>query len=153
MPGFLSGLGSNDWGSMFGSALGGGSGGSSLIGDFDWGSTLSGIFGGGSSSSSEFDLGSLFNSSNSSDIFKAILGGVGGYATAKIDEKTAKEAGRQQRKTLDFQAQLTDYYKQKDKVRKRAALDTYGQFSLLDRYAPNRTPSGSIDQSNKPALD
>lgn len=136
---------SNDWGSMFGSAMGG-QGGSSLMGDFDWGSAISGLFGGGGSSggSSSGDYG---------DIFKAILGGVGGYATAKMDEKSLKEAGKQQRKTLSFQAQLGDFYNQKDKVRKRAALDTYGQFSLLDRYAPNRTAARPIDAPPMPSID
>ena len=155
MAGWMDSL-SNSWGSMFGTALPSGIGSSSLASSFDWGSALSSIFSGGSgssSSSSSSFLSNLFGgsgSSTSSDIFKAILGGIGGYAGAVMDEKAVKQAGEQQRKTVSFQAQLADYYNQKDKVRKRAALDTYGQFSLLDRYAPNRTPAPSIDMPTMP---
>lgn len=85
---------------------------------------------------------SLFGGSNGgSDIFKAILGGIGGSADAKLmvelAEKKAKAEGVEQRKSLDFSAQLEDYYGQLNKNRKRVALDTYGQFDLTKRWAPS----------------
>ena len=50
--------------------------------------------------------------------------------------KKAQTEGLEQRKTSLFEQELLDYSKQQDKVRKRAALDTYGQFSQIDRWAP-----------------
>lgn len=97
----------------------------SSIGNF-----VSGIFGGGGGSG---NMGS--------DIFKALLGGIGGSADAKLTAemyvKKAQTEGLEQRKTSLFEQELLDYAKQQDKVRKRAALDTYGQFSQISRWAPN----------------
>lgn len=91
------------------------------------GSFVGGIFGGGG------------NSSN--DLFKALLGGIGGSADAKLTAemyvKKAQAEGLEQRKSSLFEQELLDYAKQQDKVRKRAALDTYGQFSQISRWAPN----------------
>lgn len=103
------------------------------------GNFVSGIFSGGS---------------GGGDIFKAILGGIGGSADAKLSlemaKETAKIKGYEDRKSLDFTAQLEDYAKQQDKFRKRAALDTYGQFSLLKRYAPTMTPAPPVQVPTKP---
>ena len=93
-------------------------------------------------------VGGLFssgggNSGNNAwgDIFKALLGGIGGSADAKLTGemyvKKAETEGREQRKTSLFEQELLDYSKQQDKVRKRAALDTYGQFSQINRWSPN----------------
>lgn len=104
-------------------------------------------------------LGNVFSSlfggsSGGSDIFKAILGGVGGSADAKLmielAEKKAKTEGTEQRKSLDFSAQIEDYYNQLGKQRKRTALDTYGQFDLSKRWAPNMTPSAPVQVPTKP---
>lgn len=97
----------------------------------------------------------LFSSSGSSggsgniwgDIIKGVIGGIGAAGAAnsasKADDKDAKQnlealgvAGLQQRKTSAFEAELLDYYKQQDNQRKRVALDTYGQFSTMNRVAP-----------------
>jgi len=91
-------------------------------------------------------VGGLFSSksgsgSAGSDIFKALLGGIGGSADAKLTAemyvKKAQTEGLEQRKSSLFEQELLDYAKQQDKVRKRAALDTYGQFSQISRWAPN----------------
>lgn len=91
-------------------------------------------------------VGGLFSSksgssSMGSDIFKALLGGIGGSADAKLTAemyvKKAQTEGLEQRKSSLFEQELLDYAKQQDKVRKRAALDTYGQFSQISRWAPN----------------
>lgn len=107
----------------------------SSIGNF-----VSGIFGGGGG--------------GSGDIFKAILGGIGGSADAKLSLEMAKETtklkGLEDRKSLDFTAKLEDYAKQQDKFRKRVALDTYGQFSLLKRYAPNMVPAPPVQVPTQP---
>lgn len=98
-------------------------------------------------------IGSFFKDSGG-DIFKAILGGIGGSADAKLTLEMAKETtklkGLEDRKSLDFTGQLEDFYKQQDKYRKRAALDTYGQFSLLKRYAPNTIPAPPVQVPTKP---
>jgi len=91
-------------------------------------------------------VGGLFSSNSGSgsagsDIFKARLGGIGGSADAKLTAemyvKKAQTEGLEQRKSSLFEQELLDYAKQQDKVRKRAALDTYGQFSQISRWAPN----------------
>lgn len=91
-------------------------------------------------------VGGLFSSKSGSssvgsDIFKALLGGIGGSADAKLTAemyvKKAQAEGLEQRKSSLFEQELLDYAKQQDKVRKRAALDTYGQFSQISRWAPN----------------
>ena len=106
------------------------------------GKAISGIFGGGSGS-------------GTTDLFKMLLGGLGGSADAKLTMETyvkkAETEGLEQRKSALFEAELLDYAKQKEKVRKRAALDTYGQFSQISRWAPNYVPKNpSIEQVAKP---
>lgn len=146
------------YGSLFG-----GSNSTGSASGFDWGSALSSTFGGGGGkASSGIDWGGmvskLFGGSNSgssgtgSNIFGAMLGGLGGAAEAYLGKDAMSEQGKQQRRTLDFSASLEDYYKQKDKVRKRTALDTYGQFSLMDRWAPNARPPAAIDMPARPGV-
>lgn len=118
------------WGGMFSD----GSSGSTWGKIWDWGS---GLLGGG-------------GSGGSGNIYEGILGGLGGAADALISKEAVEEQGKQHRKTTDFTASLEDYYKQKDKVRKRGALDTYGQFSTVDRWAPNAQPARPIDMPSKP---
>lgn len=137
-----------DWGSVwdtagdwFGSSGGGDSGGSS-----GWLNTLGNLFGGGGDSSGSGGW--------ADNIFTAMLGGLAGGADAKlgiemVKQKAAME-GAEERKTLGFAAELEDFYKQQDKSRKRAALDTYGQFSLMDRWAPNAQPAPAVQVPTKP---
>lgn len=121
-------------GSVFGDSGSGSSGGS------NWGSIISSIFGGGSGSGG--------------NIWTSLLGGLSGYAEAKLSGKDLKEGiaaqGKEQRKTIDFEAALKDYYTQQDKVRKRRALDTYGQFSLADRIKPGYTRTPDVQLPTKP---
>lgn len=125
------------WSAIGGNDYSGDSGGGGF-----WGNLLGGIFGGGSSgggsSGGGMNWGSLFAS------------GVSGAAGAAMNEKTAKEKGKQDRQTSAFEAELLDYYKQKDKSRRRVALDTYGQFDLTKRWAPNMTAAPAVDVPNKP---
>ena len=85
---------------------------------------------------------------------QAILGGISAYASSSSKSKQGvaeyREKGMQDRKTGAFAADLTDYYAQANKQRKRLALDTYGQFSLTNRYAPNMTAPAPIAVPNKP---
>lgn len=130
--------------------------------EFDWSNLdLSDIgFGGGGGSSSSgggtgfwAGLGNLLGggSSGEGNIFgKMLAGGLGSMAEGLISEKAVKEAGKQARQNYSFQAELADFYNQKDKARKRAALDTYGQFSLMDRWAPGAQSTPQVDLPNKP---
>lgn len=147
------------------------SGGFSSLGSSgsSWGSLFSGSSGGGFWSGVASGLGSLFGggssgggSSSSSmwgNIFQGILGGLGGMASGGGDEGLSAEQrvgliqhqGTEQRRTVGFTADMEDFYKQKNKIRQRAALDTYGQFSLLDRYAPNYKPAPAIDPGVRPS--
>lgn len=90
----------------------------------------------------------------SSNLWGAVLGGIGTAAGAKMDAKSAatlaRLQGEEQRKTLGYGAALEDHYSQKNKIRQRKALDTYGQFSLLSRYAPNYQAPAPLDQPPLP---
>lgn len=104
------------------------------------------LFGGGSNSGGQQSLGS--------NIFATMLGGINGSADAKLAvemaERKARIEGDEARKTSAFELELKEHYLQKDKARKRAALDTYGQFSLMDRYAPSRTDTPAVQVPAKP---
>lgn len=146
--------GSLDWEDLFGG--GDGSSGSSG-GGFDFDRILDSMdnWGDGGSSGSGFwaGLGNLLGggSSGEGNIFgKMLAGGLGSMAEGLISEKAVKEAGKQARQNYSFQAELADFYNQKDKARKRAALDTYGQFSLMDRWAPGAQSTPQVDLPNKP---
>lgn len=137
-------------GSLAGSYYGGQSA-SSGTGGVDWGklaTTAVNAYGSYTSSQS----GGATASGGGSNIWESVLSGVGTAAGGIMDEKTAKEVAKQGRQTLDFAASLKDYYDQKDKVRKRAALDTYGQFSTMDRWAPNAVAAPPIEQPARPGV-
>lgn len=139
----------------------GGSGNYGDSGSFDWGS----VWGGGDSA-----WGSSSSSGSSGGFWSGILSGVSswfgddddngnssswwnaasGVAGAYLSKEAMEEKGKQDRQTTAFEAELADYYKQKDKQRKRVALDTYGQFSLMNRWAPNATAAPALDTPAKP---
>jgi hypothetical protein len=132
-----------DWGDGGGSFFDfNGSGGDSSGGGIM--STISKIFGGGGSSS------------GGGSIWTSLLGGLAGAADAKISGQDLKDSiklqGTEQRKTADFEAALKDYYTQQDKVRKRQALDTYGQFSLMDRINPGYKDTPPVQMPPKPTV-
>lgn len=123
--------------------------------------------GGGSSSGGGFwgnlgsAIGGLFSSSggsssggNNSNIWGSLLSGLGGAAQGYLSGKDLKEAnesrGKEDRKTIDFEYALKDFYDQKNKARKRVALDTYGQFSLTDKFAPGMGNAKPVDVPTKP---
>lgn len=109
-----------DWSSGFGGGGGGGGWGSFF------GNVLGGLFGGGDSSQGG---GNIWG--------QMLAGGLNGYAQAGLSEEMLKIKGKEDRMSTAFEAQLIDHYKQRDKVRKRQALDTYGQFSTIKSFAPN----------------
>lgn len=125
-----------------------------------WGGLASGIgslFGGSSNSG-----GGGGSSGGWGNIFSSMLGGLGGMADAKMGQAQTREQhdfniasiqkqSEEQRRNIGFAADMEDFYNQKNKVRKRAALDTYGQFSLLDRYAPNMQAAPPIDPGVRPS--
>lgn len=84
--------------------------------------------------------GSGDSGGNGSSIWGSILSGLGTGAAAYLSGEDLKEnteaKGLQDRKSLSFAAQLEDYYNQKNKSRDRAAVDTYGQYSLMNRIMP-----------------
>lgn len=142
-----------DWGSVWGDigqsggtisnllkGIGGSSGGSSSGGLLN---TIGNLFGGGSG-------GGGGSSGGMGNLFGALLSGLGGAAQAWMDEDMVKEAGKQQRQTRAFEADLADYYKQKDIYRNRRALDAYGQFSLLGKYAPTYSGDPAVEVPTKP---
>lgn len=131
-----------DWSSMFGGGDGGvdlGSGGDSSS---SWVKGLTSIFGGGGGSGS--------------NIFGSLLSGLAGGASAALSGKDLKEGiqlkGKEDRKSLDFEAALKDYYTQEDKRRKRVALDTYGQFSMMDRIKKNYQDTPPVQVPTKPGV-
>lgn len=156
--GGLGGYGSiGGWTDIFSGGGGGGGGGA-----FDWTDAAQGIYdgvagGSGGSGGGGWmqSIGNLFSNDGQggggySDIFGAMLGGLGGAAQAFMDKDALEQAGKEQRRTLGYGAALEDYYKQQDTARKRVALDTYGQFSLMDRWAPNYRPPARPAPPAKP---
>lgn len=129
-----------DWTSMFDggdvSDLGGDSGSSS-----SWSNILKSFTGGSGSGSG-------------SNIFGSLLSGLASGAAASLSGKDLKEGiqlkGKEDRKTIDFEASLKDYYTQEDKRRKRVALDTYGQFSMMDRIKPGYKDTPPVQVPTKP---
>lgn len=98
--------------------------------------------------------GSSGSSSSSSggnyDWFSAILGGLESYASSKEDKEKEKdrgrwsmrairEQGRQQRLGSQYEASLADYYREKEKERRRAGFSNFGQFSSR-QYNQTYTP-------------
>lgn len=150
---------SGNWNLFGGGTFGGDSGGSSFD-NWDWSSWLGGDYGGGDGGGGGSTLGAIGGwfskflggdgNNSSGNIYEGILAGLGGAADALISKEAVEEQGKQSRKTLDFKYALEDFYNQKNKVRKRAALDTYGQFSTMNRWAPNATAAPAIDQPAKP---
>lgn len=146
---------SNLWGNLLKTAVGGAkdySKSATSSGNF-WGDMLGSLLGGGGGSSG----------ANTGNIFSAMLGGIQGSADAKLAEamvnkqgewklRDTQESGRQQRLTLDFTEQLKDFNAQKEKARKRAALDTYGAFSLTSRYAPSMPATPQVQIPTKPTV-
>lgn len=147
-----------DWGSVWGDI------GQGLVGGVDWGDIFGGDSGGSGGSGSNW-LGNLFGGGEQGggmgNLFGALLSGLGGAAQAFMDEDMLKEAGKQQRenillqgkearKTSGFEAELLDYYKQRDKQRKRTALDSYGQFSLVRKWAPGYAGDRPVEVPTKP---
>lgn len=146
------GGGDGDWSDLVDWTFGGDDNGF----NFDWGS-LSGTGGGSSGGGWLSTIGNLFGGGSGSgqgggNIWGSLLSGLNGAASAYMSdralEKGAAETGKQQRLTLGYKAELDDYYGQLDKQRKRIALDTYGQFSLLDR---NKGIAPAVQVPNKPS--
>lgn len=156
-----------DWGSTVSDIFGGGGGGvdySSLLGtvagasssaggNSNWLSTLGNMLGGSGGSGGEAATG---GNSMYGELFKGILSGVGASASAKGDLAMNKEVtqvkGLEDRKTTAFEAELLDYYKQRDNSRKFKALDQYGQFSRVSKFAPSYKPTymGPVDPGLTP---
>ena len=150
------GSGSDVWGLDWGNGGGGGTDWSAMFNDGSGGQATSGSNAGWMSKFlNAMGGGGQGGGSSGGGIFGALLSGLSGAAGSWMDsknaEKTMKMKGEQDRKTLAFTGDLQDYFKQKDKVRKRVALDSYGQFSQLKRWAPNYVDTPMPDQPAKPS--
>lgn len=99
-----------------------------------------------------------------SDLLGGVMAGIGGAAQASREGKEnaqnhewalalAALQGDQARRTTAFEAELKDYYDQRDKHNKRVALDTYGQFSVMDRRSPGYVPPQTPAAPTKPSLE
>lgn len=91
------------------------------------------------------------SSSGNGNIWGAIISGIGsaagGYMSGKAAEGSSQDneklvglKGIEDRKSLAFAGQLEDFYKQKEKQRKRASLNSYGQYNLMGKIMPTSTP-------------
>lgn len=110
-------------------------------------------------------IGNYFSSGSGwGDLLGGVLAGIGGSAAAKRQDKQNAQShewalalaalkGAEDRRTLDFQQQLEDFAKQKDKQRQRMALDTYGQFSVQHRRTPGFTNTRPVDVPSRPRWD
>lgn len=98
------------------------------------------------------------------DLLGGVLAGIGGSAAARSESKQAAQShewalalaalkGTEDRRTLDFEKQLEDFYSQRDKQRQRTALDTYGQFSVQHRRTPGFSNTPGVDVPTRPRWD
>ncbi|WQZ00971.1 hypothetical protein [Stenotrophomonas phage StenR_269] len=97
------------------------------------------------------------SSSGNGNIWGAVISGIGsaasGYMQGKNKEDTEKLIGLkgiEDRRNLDFAARLEDFNKQQEKQRKRASLNSYGQFNLMGDIMPTTTPA--IDVPARPTI-
>lgn len=126
----------------------------------NWAASLFGGGGATDSSGSSSILGSMFGTGTGSslggDLFKGLLSGLNASAAAKgaIEQlkETEKIKGLENRKTTAYEAELLDFYKNKDKYRDFRALDNYSQFSRVSQFAPNYKPTytGPTDPGTAP---
>lgn len=82
---------------------------------------------------------SLFSSSGSaSNIGNALLSGIGSALGGGSDRGSApsKEAGRESRRDMLYQAGIEDFYKQRDRSEKRDAFKNYSGFGNLSLSNP-----------------
>lgn len=110
-------------------------------------------------------IGNYFSSGSGwGDLLGGVMAGIGGSAAAKQAERQSEQShewalalaalkGTEDRRTLDFQGQLEDFYKQKDKQRQRMGLDTYGQFSVQNRRTPGFSSAPPVDVPAQPRWD
>src|SRR5690625_4198994 len=98
------------------------------------------------------------------DLLGGVMAGIGGAASARREDKQSAQShewalawaalkGTEDRRTLDFDKQLDDFYQQKDKQRQRMGLDTYGQFSVQHRRTPGFTNTPAVDVPTRPRWD
>ncbi len=112
-----------------------------------WGKTALDTY---SSYSNSKSGGTSASGSGSSDnIWGSILGGLSGAAGAVLSSKDAKDLleikSKDDRRNIQFEAELVDYYKQLDKSRKRKALDVYNSYG----YGPT---APALDMPAKPTV-
>lgn len=92
---------------------------------------------------------SASGSGSSDNIWGSILGGLSGAAGAILSSKDAKDLleikSKDDRRNIQFEAELVDYYKQLDKSRKRKALDVYNSYG----YGPT---APALDMPAKPTV-
>lgn len=104
---------------------------------------------------------SAVSGGSSSNIWGGIISGIGSaagsYLSSKSKDKDTQASleaiglqGLESRKTLQFGAQLEDHYKQEDKRRRRASLDTYGKYNLMRDLMP--TTSTPVEVPKAPTL-
>ena len=110
-------------------------------------------------------IGNYFSSGSGwGDLLGGVMAGIGGSAAAKREDKASAQShewalalaalkGTEDRRTLDFQAQLEDFATQRDKQRQRLALDTYGQFSVQNRRTPGFVNTRPVDVPTQPKWD
>lgn len=99
--------------------------------------------------------------SGNSNIWGAVISGVSSLASGYLGSKSkdkdnaaamlmSKEQieaqGYQSRLNSQFEADLVDYYKQKDKERDRVALNQYGRYNLMDKLMPTNSPAVQVPQ-------
>lgn len=99
-----------------------------------------------------------------SDLLGGVVSGLAGSAAAnREDDQLAQNnewaialqalRGEQDIRRTAFERELEDYYDQRDKYRDRVALDTYGQFSVMNRRSPGYKPGPAPVAPTKPRLE
>lgn len=99
-----------------------------------------------------------------SDLLGGVMSGLAGSAAANREDKNNEQShewaialqalrGQQDLQRLAFEDQLKDYAEQRDIHRNKVALDTFGQFSVLNRMSPGYKPPAPTPAPVKPSLE
>lgn len=99
-----------------------------------------------------------------SDLLGGVVSGLAGSAAAnRQDDRAAQDntwaialqalRGEQDLQRTAFERELEDFYERSDTQRDKVALDTFGQFSVMNRRSPGYKPPAATPAPVKPRLE
>lgn len=98
------------------------------------------------------------------DLLGGVMSGLAGSAAANREDDKNEQSnewavalqalrGQQALQETAFSKELEDFYKQRDVQRDKVALDTFGQFSVLNRMSPGYKAPAPTPAPVKPSVE